>query len=168
MIFLIVLAVATAVTAGVLALRGRFTPRPAARIGLAVAMAVAGIAHLLMPLPFIQHLPTWVPARELLVAVSGVVEIALGAALLLRPPLRRLAGLVLAAYLVAVFPANVYVAVAGIEVDGQPGGAYPWLRLPLQVLFVVWAVWSTRGERSAPAATFEDLDRQPTAQSTRP
>ncbi len=68
---------------------------------------------------------------------------ALGVALLLRQPWRRRAGLSLAAYLVAVFPANVYVAVAGVDVDGQPGGWYPWLRLPLQALFVAWALWST-------------------------
>jgi uncharacterized membrane protein len=44
---------------------------------------------------------------------------------------------------VAVFPGNVYVAVAGIDVAGQPGGLYPWLRLPLQVVFISLALWST-------------------------
>jgi uncharacterized membrane protein len=53
----------------------------------------------------------------------------------------------LAAYLVAVFPSNVYVAIAAVEVDGQPGGWYPWFRLPLQVLFVAWALWSTGWHR---------------------
>jgi hypothetical protein len=57
------------------------------------------------------------------------------------------AGLALAAYLVAVFPSNVYVAIAGVDVDGQPGGWYPWLRLPLQVLFVAWALWSSGWHR---------------------
>jgi uncharacterized membrane protein len=52
----------------------------------------------------------------------------------------------------------VYVAVAGVEVDGQPGGQYPWLRLPLQALFVWLALWTTRrdvpavAKRDAPAA----------------
>ena len=41
-----------------------------------------------------------------------------------------------------VFPANVYVAIAGLDVDGQPGGIYPWLRLPFQALFIAWALWS--------------------------
>ena len=114
------------------------------RHALAVAMIVAGLAHLLDPTPFVQHLPAWVPAREPLVLLSGIAEIALGAALWLPTPFRRVAGLALAAYLVAVFPANVYVAVAGVEVDGQPGGLYPWLRLPWQALFVWLAVWTTR------------------------
>ena len=49
-----------------------------------------------------------------------------------------------AAFLVSVFPANVYVTVAGVDVDGLPGGLYPSLRLPLQAVFVVWAWASTR------------------------
>ena len=154
MIFLLVLAIATGSAAAVLAVRRRLSMRRAALVGMAVAMAFAGISHLLMPTPFVQHLPTWVPMREELVFVTGFVEIALGAALLLRQPLRRLAGLALAGYLVAVFPSNIYVAIAGVDVDGQPGGAYAWLRLPLQVLFIAWVLWSSRDtEASESGAT---------------
>jgi uncharacterized membrane protein len=53
-------------------------------------------------------------------------------------------------FLVAVFPGNVYVAVADVDVAGQPGGVYPWLRLLLQPGFVWLAWWSTR-PASAPA-----------------
>ena len=144
MIFLLVLTIATIAAAASLALFRRFSRRGAARIGMAVAMAFAGASHLLMPTPFVQHLPGWVPLREELVFLTGLLEIALGLALLLRQPWQRLAGFALAGYLVAVFPANVYVAVAEVEVDGQPGGAYAWLRLPLQLLFIAWALWSTR------------------------
>lgn len=149
MIFLAVLALATVVAAAVL----RGSARDAARFGMAAAMIVAGVAHWLQPTPFLQHLPPWVPWAEALILLTGFVEVALGAAQLLRPPARRWAGLVLAAYLVTVFPANVYVAVAGVDVDGQPGGWYLWLRLPLQVLFVGWAVWSTRPERVSPVGS---------------
>jgi uncharacterized membrane protein len=144
MIFLLVLVIATGAAAAVLALCGRFSTRLAALIGMTTAMCFAGVSHLILPVPFVQHLPPWVPLREELVFVTGFLEIALGLALLLRQPLRRPAGLVLAGYLVAVFPANVYVAVADIDVDGQPGGLYPWLRLPLQLLFIAWALWSSR------------------------
>ena len=144
MIFLVVLALATVVAALVLwPSSGRRSARRAARLGMATAMVFAGVAHWVMPAPFVQHLPPWVPAAEALVLATGVIEIGLGLGLLLRQPWRRRAGLALAVYLVAVFPANVYVAVAGIEVEGQPGGWYPWLRLPFQVLFVAWALWST-------------------------
>jgi uncharacterized membrane protein len=148
MLFLVILLIGTAVASAVLALLGRHSIRHAARLGMAFAMVVAGITHLADPTPFVQHLPLWVPLREELVFATGLVEIGLGVALLLRQPSRRSAGLVLAGYLVAVFPSNVYVAVAGIDVDGQPGGAYPWLRLPLQLLFLAWALWSTRPEPS--------------------
>jgi uncharacterized membrane protein len=136
---------------------------------MATAMVFAGVAHWLMPTPFVQHLPPWVPAAEALVLVTGVVEIGLGAALLLRQPWRRRAGLALAAYLVAVFPANVYVAVAGIDVEGQPGGWYPWLRLPFQVLFVAWALWSTGWDlRRLRAAVDRLVGRTPRAEEAAP
>jgi uncharacterized membrane protein len=151
MLFLIVLSVATVFASAVLAARRAFATRTAARTGMAIAMMVAGVAHLVMPTPFEQHLPTWVPARELLVAGTGVLEVILGAALLLGPPLRRRAGLALAVYLTLVFPANVYVAVSGTAVDGQPSGVYPWLRLPFQLLFIAWALWCTRQSPERPA-----------------
>jgi hypothetical protein len=56
---------------------------------------------------------------------------------------RALVGLALAAHLVSVFPSNVYVDAAGVEVEGQPGGLYPWLRLPFQALFIWLALWTT-------------------------
>jgi uncharacterized membrane protein len=131
-IFLVVLALATLLAAVVLWTSGQRSARRAALLGMATAMVFAGVAHWLMPTPFVQHLPPWVPAAEALVLVTGVIEVGLGAALLLRQPWRRRrGGLALAAYFVAVFPANVYVAVADVAVDGQPGGWYPWLRTAL-------------------------------------
>ena len=139
MLFLIVLVIATAAVA----LAARDRPfKTHVRLGLGIAMAFAGVAHLVQPTPFVQHLPEWVPERHALIYASGLAEIALGLALVWPARWRQLAGLALAAYLVAVFPANVYVAVQGVEVDGQPGGVYPWLRLPFQALFVWLALWS--------------------------
>lgn len=143
MIFLAVLAVATIGASVVLALGRGFGARRSARLGFAIAFAVAGVSHLVAPTPFLQHLPEWVPLRVELVAITGAMEVALGAALLLRQPWRCRAGRATAAYLVAVLPANVYVAAAGVEVDGQPGGFYPWVRLPFQALFVAWVLWCT-------------------------
>lgn len=157
MLFAVVLVAATVATWAV-GRRSAPTTRDHARRGLAAAMVVAGVAHLVSPEPFVQHLPGWVPAREAIVFLSGLVEIALGIALLAWRARRVVVGRSVALYLVAVWPANVYVAVAGVEVDGQPGGAYPWIRLPFQVLFVAWALWSTstgaapRRRRGAPGA----------------
>jgi uncharacterized membrane protein len=148
MLFFVVLAVAT--TGAWIVGRGSASVRDHARWGLAIAMVVAGVFHLVQPDPFVQHLPDWVPAREPLVFLTGLVEIALGVALLGPRGRRHQAGRLLAAYLVAVFPANVYVAVAAIDVDGQPGGPYPWIRLPFQALFVAWALWSTQSDADVP------------------
>jgi uncharacterized membrane protein len=154
MLFLVVLAVGTG--GAWLVGRRHGTWRDHARRGLGVAMVVAGASHLLRPEPFEQHLPDWVPLLEAVVAVTGIMEIAFGL-LLFRPVRYRLqVGRALALYFVAVFPANVYVAIEGIDVDGQPGGAYPWIRLPLQALFVFLAWWSTRTDEVAVAQTSDD------------
>ena len=143
MLFLIVLAVATAVAVLVHRLRRGRGLREPARVGMAAAMIFAGVSHWLMPVPFLQHVPPFIPAPDLVVLLTGVIEVFLGAALLTPPRWRRRAGLLLAAYLIAVFPGNLYVALAGVDVQGQPGGWYPWARLPLQALFIAWALWST-------------------------
>jgi uncharacterized membrane protein len=131
--------------------RRRLTAQGRWRVALATGMAVAGIAHFVTPLPFVQHLPDVVPVREAIIYASGVIEIVLGLSLVGPSRWRPYVGLVLAAYLVAVFPGNVYVAVAGVPVDGQPGGIYPWLRLPFQALFIWLALWSTDALRAVPA-----------------
>lgn len=146
MLFSVVLAVATAVAA--LLLGGRSDRRSTARIGLGVALAVAGFTHFLNPTPFEQHLPPWMPAIGLVVVLSGVAEVALGIALVAQWPSGIVIGRTVAAFFVAVFPANAYVAVAGVDVDGQPGGIYPWIRLPFQILFIAWALWSTQPART--------------------
>jgi uncharacterized membrane protein len=122
--------------------------RDHARRGLALAMVFAGFSHFARSQPFVQHLPEWVPAREALVYITGAIEIAFGVALLLAHTHRVAVGRLLAAYLVAVLPANIYVAVADVEVDGQPGGVHAWIRLPLQGLFIAWALVSTAPKRA--------------------
>lgn len=118
------------------------TVRDHARRGFAGAMVIAGISHLTKSEPFVQHMPDWVPGRELIVYASGLVEIGLGVALLRLAEHRRSVGRVVATYLLAVVPANVYVAVADVEVTDQPGGVYAWIRLPLQAVFIAWVLWS--------------------------
>lgn len=140
--------------------RGRLTARSRARVALAAGMVVAGVAHLVTPTPFVQHLPEVVPMREAIVFASGLVEIAFGIALVGPARWRPLIGLLLAGYLVAVFPGNVYVAVAGVDVDGQPGGIYSWLRLPLQAVFVWLAIATTRAMSALPTRFVPDRLRQ--------
>jgi uncharacterized membrane protein len=82
--------------------------------------------------------------------VSGCAELAGGIGLLApSAELRRLAGWGLALLLVAVFPANIYMAVAHVQIHGFP--AHPWkawVRLPLQPLLFIGVIWATNGWRS--------------------
>ena len=143
MIFLVILAGAFLVALVVPSRGGRRPVRDAARLAMAAAMAFAGASHFAIPEPFVQHLPEWVPYRLAIIYATGAVEILLGVGLVGPARYRRLFALALAAYLVAVFPGNIHVAVAGVDVEGQPGGLYPWLRLAFQPLFIWWALWST-------------------------
>lgn len=126
----------------------RWSRRTRARVAMALAMAAAGLTHFVNPSPFLQMMPGWVPFPLQTVYLTGALEVAGGLGLLV-PPLRRPVAICLALYLMAVFPANVNVAVNRIQVEGYPSGAwYLWVRLPFQVLFIWWVLWSTGSDRA--------------------
>jgi len=94
---------------------------------------VSGILHFAIPKPYIRIVPPLLPRPDWLVAISGGAEI-LGGVGLLVPRLRRPAAYGLSLLLVAVFPANIYMAVAHIPPQGLLGNRWlQWLRLPFQV-----------------------------------
>ena len=145
MLFLAVLVVAFLVAFALPARYGGRSIRDAARRAMAVAFVFAGVSHLAMPESFEAYFPSWVPFVEPIVYVTGVIEIVGGLALLSRR-YQGYVGLALAAYLVLVFPANLYVAVAGVEEDlpGLPAASWDsWVRLPFQALFIWWVLRST-------------------------
>jgi uncharacterized membrane protein len=101
----------------------------------------AGIMHFVIPKTYKRIVPSYVPAPEAMVLVSGVAEIAGGVGLMSRAG-RRVAGWWLIATLLAVFPANVEMALHAEDYRSIPGGAATlWARLPLQGAFIGW-VWS--------------------------
>lgn len=117
------------------------------RIGLlllALFFVYAGVSHFTETEQFVAIVPSWLPAPLALVYVSGVFEIVLGLGALL-PRSRALAGWGLVALLVAVFPANVQMAVDAQRwlAQGVPTWAL-YVRLPLQLALVAWAWWATR------------------------
>jgi len=118
--------------------------RDLVRIGLAIFLAVAGVAHFVAPRPYVEHLPELVPMRAELVALTGIAEIVLAAGLVGPRRWRRPVGLAVAAYLVLVFPANLYAAVSQVPIEGVPNGWIRWARLPLQIPLIAAALWSTR------------------------
>ena len=114
------------------------------RLGLATILLVAGVAHFVAVDEFLGQVPTFLPAREAIVIVSGVIELALGAGLLvLRGRRLALLGWVVALFFVAVFPGNVWQAVNDSDSFGLDTDTARLVRLPFQPLLVALALWST-------------------------
>ena len=112
---------------------------------MALAYMFAGFNHLMNPDFYIAIMPPGLPDPEWLNVLSGLAEIVLGV-YLLEPRTRVLAAWGIIALLIAVFPANLYVALENVGAGG-PGtgaGATNYVRLPFQALFIVWAWWYTR------------------------
>ncbi len=112
----------------------------------ALIFLVAGVVHFVRPSGFVAIIPPYLPAPLALVYVSGACEILLGGALLL-PRWQRLAAWGLVALLIAVFPANVQMALhPGLHPAWTP--FLRWARLPVQGLLIAWAFAYTRGSAS--------------------
>lgn len=103
---------------------------------------LAGINHLLRPAFYARMIPLWLPWPAMLVVVSGAIEILLGLLLLIRR-YSRLAAWGLIALLVAVFPANLHMALHP-ELFPSISRTGLLLRLPVQGLLIAWAFLYTR------------------------
>jgi uncharacterized membrane protein len=117
----------------------------AARIALGLALAYAGVSHLAWARDeFSAQVPDWVPlGTDLVVVLSGIVEIALGLSLLALVRYRVLVGVVVAAFFVAVFPGNISQFVDGDDAFGLESDTARAVRLVFQPVLVAWALWST-------------------------
>ena len=112
---------------------------------LAILMVGAGITHFVNPDFFLKIMPPYLPLHLVLVYLSGCFEIALGG-LLLVPRFSRLAAWGIIALLIAVFPANIYLFQNQELLPASP--MVHLLRLPLQIVFILWAYWFTRSNKS--------------------
>jgi uncharacterized membrane protein len=119
--------------------------RTVGRIALGAFLLFAGIAHLTsLRQEFQAQVPEWIPLDpDLVVVASGVVEIALGAALILVRRHRAVLGWIVAGFFVAVFPGNVSQYVTGTDAFGLDSDTARLIRLFLQPVLIVWALWST-------------------------
>ncbi len=112
------------------------------RLVLAALFVVAGVAHFRTPEPFVKIVPPYLPSPYVLVYVSGIFEI-LGGLGILVPSTRVFAGWGLIALLIAVFPANIYMATAGVKIGGFPSQPWmAWARLPLQFVLIGLIYWA--------------------------
>lgn len=122
-----------------------------------LVFVLAGLNHFWQRKLYLSIMPPYLPWHRALVDISGYAEIGLGLLLLL-PRYARRAGWGLVALLVAVFPANLHMAL-----NPERYAAIPplllWLRLPLQALLIAAVEWSTRASSAAERAEEPRHDR---------
>ena len=105
----------------------------------------AGINHFRAPDFYLPMMPPYLPWHEALVLLSGVAEVAVGVGVLI-PQTRVIAAWATIAVLLAVYPANIHVALNDVPIGDPPQalGAMNYVRLPFQFLLIAWAWWYTR------------------------
>jgi uncharacterized membrane protein len=108
----------------------------------------SGTMHFLRPDAYLPMMPAYLPAHAALIFWSGVAEVACGLGVLV-PQTRVLAAWGTIALLVAIFPANLHVALHDVPLFGATEGAgvWNWVRLPFQLVLIAWAWWYTRVSR---------------------
>lgn len=115
------------------------------RLALGAMLLFTGVAHLTFARQdFLAQVPNWVPfSPDFVVVASGIVELALGLALLALRTRRIIVGLLVAAFFVAIFPGNVSQYLTHAPAFGLDTDAKRFARLFFQPVLVAWALWST-------------------------
>ena len=120
------------------------------RVLLGLAMLNIGIGHLTYSrIEFQAQVPTWITNEENLIdfviLASGVVEIILGALMVLGGKLKLITGISLAIFYILIFPGNINQYVNNIDAFGLNTDSKRLFRLFFQPILVLWALWSTGG-----------------------
>jgi uncharacterized membrane protein len=119
--------------------------KTAVRWLLTVFLVLMGVLHFVFPEEFVRMIPSVLPAKAALNVIAGICELA-GAIGLQIPRLRKIAAWGLVALFIAVFPANINMAINHISPTRFPSTPFQlWARLPFQALFIAAAWWQTRG-----------------------
>jgi uncharacterized membrane protein len=113
----------------------------------AVFYVAAGVLHFTKTGFYLKIMPPYIPWPLTMVYISGICEV-LGGVGLLIPHTRRIAAWGLVALLIAVFPANLYMATNPVEAGaaGLPA-VVRWGRLPVQLVFILWLLWCSKSEK---------------------
>ena len=126
------------------------TARSVAPWVLGGGLVVAGIGHLTSQRDEFQaQVPDWFPVgADLVVVLSGVVEIGLGLTLILVSRRRAMVRWIVAVFFVVIFPGNVAQWLEGTDAFGLDTDAKRFVRLFFQPVLIVWALWSTDAWRT--------------------
>ena len=112
---------------------------------MGIFYVLAGIAHFVFTDAYLPMMPAYLPEHRQLVLLSGVAQVALGLEVLF-PQTRRLAAWGIILLLIAIFPANLHIAMHDVPLFGATHGAgiWNWVRLPFQGVLIAWAWWYTQ------------------------
>ncbi|TDQ38694.1 DoxX family protein [Aureibacillus halotolerans] len=110
-------------------------------------LIVAGVAHFFKEASFRKIVPPVLPFRKAIVLISGVIEVLFGVLLWVKKA-QQLTGKLIALFMVLIFPANIYMAVKKVPVQGkQVPPLLLWARLPLQIPLVLGALWLRKSDK---------------------
>ena len=120
-----------------------------ARVAMGITFILASTMHFTASEAELKIIPAFLPLRREALYITGVLEFLGGIGLFVpNRKVQRAASWGLVGLLVAIFPANVYQAIANIKLGGfLDSPLYLWGRLPFQAVFISWALWCTSGER---------------------
>jgi len=114
--------------------------RTCGHIAIATMFIFAGISHFGLADDMVAMLPEFVPFRYGIIYVTGLIEIALAVGFLFAITM-RITGILAIAFLVAVFPANIYAALNAVDFGGNAAGPiYLLFRVPMQIFLIGW-IW---------------------------
>ena len=114
------------------------------RFALGVFLIFAALGHFLSANEFLAQVPPWMPAPELVVLLSGVVELVLGCAIIFsQKKWLPTIGWITAASFVVIFPGNLWQYFEGRDAFGLDSDTARLVRLIFQPLLIIWALWAT-------------------------
>ena len=113
------------------------------RIALAAMFLFAGVSHFVLDDGMVKMLPEFIPLRYFIIYLTGLIEIAFALGFLQRK-YYQWTGILAIAFLMCVFPANIYAAINSVEFGGNVNGVrYLLFRVPLQLFLIVWIWWAS-------------------------
>ena len=127
------------------------SPQSIVRLVLVILFVAGGVNHFIMPEFYLRMMPSYLPQPLALIQLSGVAEVIFGVALMF-PHYRGLVRFSLVALLIAVFPANIQMALHPEDFP-EFREVLLWARLPLQVVLIALVVWSTGKEKNSTVAS---------------
>jgi uncharacterized membrane protein len=117
-------------------------------VAMMLMLWFASMGHFMFTKGMVLMMPGFIPFKKAIVYITGILEIALGAALIFNST-RYIAGIILLVMFIMMFPTNINAAIKHVDFEkatyNGSGPAYLWFRVPLQLLFIAWVLYFSVG-----------------------